>query len=191
MNTNQTTAHMTMREQMSALVDGQLHGDELAQALQLCTQDPEAMRVWREYHLIGDVLHSSQTAEHNGPTPFLRQLRERMAQQGDAAVENDHEVSNDGAFRWKLTACAASMVAVAAVAWSLAGNWTAQVQPQLAQMAPAHNQQMLISSEQGTMVRNIRLEELLLAHQEFSPTSNAQVPTDFVKQATFDPSVKP
>ena len=45
------------REQLSALADGELQGEELAQALQFATQD-EGQSTWQIYHLVGDVLRA-------------------------------------------------------------------------------------------------------------------------------------
>ena len=66
------------QELLSALADGELEGEELAQALDLCTQD--ASRVsWQTYHLIGDVLRSPELARASDSERFLLRLRAELA----------------------------------------------------------------------------------------------------------------
>ncbi|QJR15310.1 sigma-E factor negative regulatory protein [Usitatibacter palustris] len=45
-----------MKQNISNLMDGELESHESGQAIQACCKDPDAMRVWDEYHLIGDVM---------------------------------------------------------------------------------------------------------------------------------------
>lgn len=200
MKPTQSTINLNVREQMSALADGQLAADELEQAMALCAQDPQAEICWHEYHLIGDALRAPQLLEKGGDMKFVDQFRSRLARESIqpepvSVWPSAQEAANESIFRWKVTAGFASLAAVAALSWGLAGSFMMPgVQPQLAQLEQTnrsgHAQQVLVSSEQGTMVRDIRLEELLLAHQQFSPTPNVQVPADFVKQATFESLVK-
>ncbi len=50
------------REWMSALADGQLHGDACAQAVAQACDDADAQATWQLYHLVGDVLRSGDHA---------------------------------------------------------------------------------------------------------------------------------
>lgn len=95
------------------------------------------------------------------------------------------EAANDKTFRWKLVAGFASLAAVSAIAWNAAGMLAPAGAPQLAQSTPAV-QQVLVASPQGTMVRDARLEELLAAHKQMGGTSALQVPSGFLRNATFE-----
>lgn len=92
--------------------------------------------------------------------------------------------ANDANFRWKLVAGFASLAAVSAIAWNAVGMLAPATAPQLAQGATV--QRVLVASPQGTMVRDARLEELLAAHKQMGGTSALQVPSGFLRNATFE-----
>ena len=113
--------------------------------------------------------------------------------------------ANDSQFRWKLVAGFASVVAVIVVAWSTFGaaGPAAGTAPQLASVPmvvpPATNatvvaatpaltpEQVVVASPQGPMVRDARMEELMAAHKQIGATS-AQMPSGFLRNATFESS---
>lgn len=195
-------------ELMSALADGQLLGDEFAQALRTCRSDEAALSCWNTYHLIGDVLRSPELAAFPKASgkelEFLARLSMRIAQEpgvplltgaqrASAAVEvpeapialTHHRgpASNDGSFRWKLVAGLASLAAVSAIAWNAAGLLLPVPSPQLAQASPA---QIVVASPQGPVVRDAGLEELLAAHRQLGARSVLQEPSGFLRNAAFD-----
>lgn len=195
-------------ELISALADGQLASEDFAQALAACEADAQALDSWNTYHLIGDVLRSPGLTAHAADAAFVARLRTRLDQEpafGPAPVVApaaglqqktpadlpDHspqrEASNDANFRWKLAAGFASIAAVAAIAWTAGGNLLApSAAPQLAQSEAS--QQVLVASERGTMVRDARMLELLAAHKQFGGTSALQMPSGFLRNATFETS---
>ena len=194
-------------ELMSALADGQLRGDEFAQALRTCQLDGSALSSWSTYHLIGDVLRSPEPEAFpmvsGAELDFLGRLNKRLAQEPGVqrpagiqeatsaeALRSAAEValtraraSNDGIFRWKLVAGLASLAAVSAIAWNASGLSGPISSPQLAQASSA---QVVVSSPQGPMVRDPRLEELLAAHKQLGAASALQEPSGFLRNATFE-----
>ena len=76
-------------EQLSALADGQLHGDEFADALAWAAED-EGRDTWAVYHLVGDALRSSDLARPANPA-FLSRLRGELAK--EAPPQRPHAVS--------------------------------------------------------------------------------------------------
>ncbi|MGV8803513.1 MAG: sigma-E factor negative regulatory protein [Polaromonas sp.] len=196
---------MNTPEILSALADGQLGEDGFADALQACQSDPAALPCWSAYHLIGDVLRApAQSAEAVQPDDglaFLGRLNQRLAQEPLAApallpaalavapqadanlVHHRGPAANDHSFRWKVVAGVASLAAVCAVAWNAAGMLAPASAPQLAQ---ASAPQIVVTSPQGPVVRDARLEELLAAHKQFGATSALQEPSGFLRNATFD-----
>lgn len=191
---------MTNLEMISALADGQLRGEAFARGVQAAAGDPAAREAWQAYHLIGDVLRSAELAQAPSPA-FMAKLSARLAQEPVPAIEsiaatprsmgasagfsNEREAANDGSFRWKLVAGFASVAAVAAIGWSMAGNLgpSASGQPQLA-AAPGGT--VLAGSQQGVMIRDARLDELLAAHRQFGGAAAVQMPAGFVRNATFE-----
>lgn len=113
--------------------------------------------------------------------------------------------ANDAVFRWKLVAGAASLAAVMAVSWTVlsgapsgAGGATG---PQLASapvateaavpvavsaaVVPPSNA-VVVNTGQGPLIRDARLEELLAEHRQNGGMSALQMPTGFIRNATYD-----
>lgn len=135
------TDDLKNKELLSALVDGELSGDALAQAV-AWAEEGEGHSSWQLYHLVGDVLRSPELAHHSqhdllsglraqlAQEPPLASLRlqpaqlEQLAQPQPpltAAVAGAvrDPVANAAVFRWKVAAGFASVAAVAALGWSL------------------------------------------------------------------------
>lgn len=125
------------RELVSALADGQLRGSDLANAIRLAASDADAQSAWHAYHLLGDVLRSSDLARAASDTAFMARLRESLAAEStpsDApmmAVVAPHAgtvmqaagepAANESIFRWKLVAGFACLAAVGAIGWNAVG----------------------------------------------------------------------
>lgn len=194
-------AKMDSKEMISALVDGQVHGEEMARAVQAACGDRDALATWHAYHLIGDVLRSGELAGVAPAPAFLERLSARLAEEPvrpeeSVAVDAARAAvpaANDGSFRWKVLAGAASVAAFAAVTWSVLGTapGIAPVSPQLAS-APASRHEVdatvLARSSAGVMLRDARLDELLAAHRQFGGATALQNPAGFLRNATFEGS---
>ena len=122
-----------IHEQVSALADGHLQGEEFAQAVgRVCTDD-ELIAAWRTYHVVGDVLRSGVHAPCSDSSRFVSKLQARLAQEPLVArrpvtvlpevspVAAVAEAANEPVFRWKLVAGAASLAAAAAIGWNWVG----------------------------------------------------------------------
>lgn len=210
-------ASSSLQGRLSALVDGELSLEEWTEVLRSGLGSVEMHATWNRYQVIGDVLRGGAPATAvRPPSEFLADLRMRLPSevattgagrsaatpQALAGVERkSSEAANDPAFRWKLVAGLASVVAVVAVSWQLAGTALAPAGgdggPQLALMAPAGNtdratlqsgtsQPVLVTTQQGTVIRDARLEELLAAHRQVGGTSALQMPAGFLRNATYD-----
>lgn len=192
-------------ELLSALADGELAAHEATVAFEVCKQDVSMRGNWNTYHLIGDVLRTavpaSSVVNQGVDLVFLERLNQRLKgeeiawavrpdaaprteQQPDLAVV-DHRgpASNDGNFRWKLVAGFASLGTVASIVWSLSAPASMPMLAETGQGATV--QQVVIASEQGPMVRDARLEELLAAHKQLGSTS-LQAPSGFLRSASFE-----
>lgn len=212
---NTMDMQMKSNELLSALADGELKGEELANALRLCG-DPQARGAWHAYHVIGDVLRSPALAPAEDGERFLARFREQLSRESRAAavppvvleprVESGHEAAaaNDPVFRWKLAAGFASLAAVAAIGWSsftalqsegISGPQLAAAQPAAGvpasveaasvQLAPAQPVEVAQGGPQ-VMIRDPRLDELLAAHKRFGGASALQLPAGFLRNATFE-----
>lgn len=199
-----------MREQLSALADGELQGDEFAGAMAYAgTQEGQAS--WQIYHMIGDVLRCSEGVRAADPA-LLGRLREQLAQEPRLAVAPTpltqvaaplaqaganavDAAANASVFRWKMVAGFASLAAVAALGWN-AYVGLDDSRPQGAQLAVVQPpslppQQAMLAANSGlddqpVMIRDPRLDELLAAHKQFGSTSALQMPAGFLRNATFE-----
>lgn len=139
---------LKQREQISALVDGQLGGLELAAVVELTVADDDALSCWHMYHLVGDVLRSGELGAFGRDRDFLARLNTRLQLEPvaprivtktlvdpESIANNDQQAlgnskknqksppaANDPSFRWKLVAGFASLAAVAAISWSTIGT---------------------------------------------------------------------
>lgn len=203
------------REWMSALADGQLHSDEIVQAVALLATSEDARAAWHSYHVLGDVLRCADLADCGRDRVFVARLRERLSQaeQPDLRVDSgrneavamrepvlirasakatspvDRPSANDATVRWKWLAAAASLAAVAILGWH-AGQVSSDASARLAAaspaLAPVTGVTATAAAEPPVMLRDPRLDELLAAHRQFGGTSALQAPAGFLRNATFE-----
>lgn len=210
MNMNEV---LMRREQMSALADGQLHGSEFADAVEAATHDADARESWHLYHLVGDVLRSTELAACGHDRSFVSRLSERLQAEAlprpvvspqaalpagrrtaDAAGDEpawraDRPAANASLLRWKLVAGMASLAALGTLSWGLLGG--AGQSPQggsLAQLtaAPAATLVALPGAQTARMIRDPRLDELLAAHRQLGGATALQNSSGFLRNATFE-----
>jgi len=187
---------MDTQELISALADGELGPEDMADGLARLSGDAQALSAWRDYHLIGDVLRSADLAPVTPLDPFLARLSARLAQEAApvlppqayahpaalavAPVAVVGEAANDASFRWKLVAGLASAAAVLAVGWTLLSTGAGPLPgPQLAAVPAAVPQQ-------AVMIRDAQLDELLAAHRQHGDATALQMPAGFLRNATFE-----
>jgi sigma-E factor negative regulatory protein RseA len=188
---------MQTQELISALADGQLHGEAFARGVEIAAGDPVGREAWHTYHLIGDVLRSGELAAGTMPTAFLSRLQLRLSQEQRAIAfgqqptvlppsppVTQRSAANDSNFRWKLVAGFASVAAMAAIGWTLFAGLAGK--PEQAQMAAAQGGTVLAGSERGVMIRDPRLDEFLAAHRQLGGASALQMPAGFLRNATFE-----
>jgi sigma-E factor negative regulatory protein RseA len=181
-----------VRDRLSALADGELQGEEINQVLAACEQDPALLASWHDYHLIGDVLRSPDLLASRSAAPFLTRLQGRLAQEviepvaPTAAAMLAPVAANDAIFRWQMLAGMASVAAVGVMVWMLAVP-PSSTGTQLAQ-SPASADAVLVASPQGVIVRDARLDDFLAAHKRVGGNSALQMPSGFLRNATFENS---
>jgi sigma-E factor negative regulatory protein RseA len=190
---------METQELISAMADGQLQGAAFARGIEVAATDLVALEAWHTYHLIGDVLRTGEFSVGTVPAAFLSRLQvrlhqeQRLAPTAQAGLQSmptaargsaPRSAANDASFRWKLVAGFASLAAMAAIGWTVAGPFTGK--PEQAQLAQAQRGTVLAGTERGVMIRDPRLDELLAAHRQLGGASALQTPAGFLRNATFE-----
>lgn len=199
-----TQDSLNQLELVSALVDGQLHGQDFAAAMELVCQHAEARAAWHDYHLVGNVLRAGERMDGVGDPAFVASLRGRLQAEAIGTppghvpemasmpeVADQPDSANEPVFRWKLVAGFASLAAVLAIGWNAVNLLDARRDS--AQLALAGVQPTLVAQpltgqtgEPQVMIRDPRLDELLAAHKQFGGTSALQMPAGFLRNATFE-----
>ncbi|WP_137920253.1 sigma-E factor negative regulatory protein [Hydrogenophaga sp. 2FB] len=192
---------------LSALVDGEADDEQLAAWFASETDTAEVLVKWHSYQVIGDVLRGDSAAASvaQAPSDFLSGVRARLRSEAmPVMLPAAHSVparepaANDAVFRWQLVAGLASLAAVMAISWTVlsgAPSGSGAAAPQLAAApAPAAatassvppSTTVVVNTGQGPLIRDARLEELLAEHRQNGGMSALQMPTGFIRSATYD-----
>ena len=108
-----------MKEKLSALIDGELEDEGLHSHLSRLRTDPELKSAWDTYHLIGDALRGHSCREI-APRVISR-LREEPT-----VLAPWRTKSTARRIGWYGMYAAASLTAVAVVAWTAFPGWHAE-----------------------------------------------------------------
>lgn len=183
----------SVNDRISALVDGHLQGEEFSEAMASLASQPEDERAWHVYHLIGDVLRSEELARGVHDRDFLSRLERKLAQEPVHSASTSTLVfhaqgtsANSGSWRW--FAGVAVTVLVSAAGW---GIWSSTPDgQQLASTrevpAIAKREVAAVPSEGAVMLRDPELDALMAAHQQLGGHSALQMPSGFLRNATFE-----
>lgn len=191
----------SQREQLSALADGQLAPEAIAPALAFAASDA-GRQTWQLYHLVGDVLRSPELAHHaqhdvlsavraqlaKEPRPGL-QPQSLVAEAVHNGAETVDRAANSAIFRWKLAAGLASVAAVSALAWSSLHSGSGMQLAESAAPEQSESAASLVAVDLGNgsqlMLRDPRLDELLVVHRQYSSVAALQMPANFLRNANF------
>jgi sigma-E factor negative regulatory protein RseA len=193
------------------LVDGQLPAAVAGPALDWVCQTAEGRRHWQACHIIGEVLRAGQASPPARDAEFLQRLQVRLQREPIPGVSPDASIviaerpmptlvagtiraeaaaANDALFRWRLIAGVAALGLVAVLGWQMgdeAGTRLAALQP-VAQPATAP----VVAADSGDpaapprMLRDPQLDALLAAHKQVGGASALQMPSGFLRNATFE-----
>ncbi|MDD2917470.1 sigma-E factor negative regulatory protein [Rhodoferax sp.] len=201
-----TDKSMANTELLSALVDGQLSGDEFVRAMALLERSSEARQSWYAYHVVGDALRTGQADVSAHEADFVLGLRARLQQETlpsrlqaapdsmipDAALpgardrQGEQRPSANDRY-WRLVVGLASVAMVGVIAWQgFQGSGSTRAQLASAPVATPASTPQLAVSPAPVMLRDPQLDALLAAHRQFGGTSALQMPTGFLRNATFE-----
>lgn len=149
-----------MKERISTLMDGELFEDEAEALLSRIKQHPESRQEWQTYHLIGDALRQPDHISRD----ITPDLRKRL--QLEPTVLAPRRLGSKKLHYFVMSA-AASLTALALVVW-MSVKIGHDPAPQMAEQQPSGDvQQAGYSTNRG-------MDDYLMAHQEFSPSTNVE-----------------
>ena len=165
-------------DRISAFMDGETRQHEARQAILRLKQDAEYYESWHTFHLIGDVMRGDPLLHDD----FTARLRGRLQQEPTVLAPR---------FNWhRMTtglplSAAAALAAVAAILTLVLTDNPLRSQPQLA-VAPLAVAPLAVAPKSDTAAvaapaaqpvqaaNQGRINEYLMAHQEFSPSTALQ-----------------
>ena len=162
-----------MKEQISALMDGELEGHAADQAIDALRTEGEALETWRLYHLIGDGMRDTRLLGAGFTARFARRLA------AEPTVLAPGRLPGRTPARRFAVAAAASVAAVALVGWLAFGPQPQAPQP----MAKAEAPVIAI-----TVPLTNAANDYLLAHQGFSPRVSLQGMVPYVRTVADHPA---
>lgn len=143
-----------MKIELSALIDGETEGHEIAAVLGALKSSPAMRDAWSEYHLIGDVLRGEPELERDITSGVMQRL-------ADEPVVLAPAPRRQSGWLRPLAALAASVAGVAVVGWLALAPSPAPEQPLVASAeVVGHRAEPMMVSD---------IQEYLLAHQANAP----------------------
>jgi sigma-E factor negative regulatory protein RseA len=169
---------------VSEWMDGELDGSATRQQVERLKQDTELRNGWNTFHLIGDVMRGEPALSPG----FEHRLATRLAGEPTVLAPRPPAIRRYAAYA---LSAAASLSAVALVGWLAFVNNplappTQIAQPQIAPVpdSTAAEPQLASVPNDGTM------NEYLMAHQEFSPSTEIQGLAPYIRSVSGVQPVK-
>ncbi|MGH8677075.1 MAG: sigma-E factor negative regulatory protein [Burkholderiales bacterium] len=152
-------------EKLSELMDGELDEHALETELLRLKNDPELREAWDVFHLIGDTLRGQAQLSAR----YVERVNSRLAVEPTVLAPRRRNIGR--LFRRAALPIAASACGVAVVAWL--ALYTSPIvdttTTMAAQSPPAALQQP--AAQLAALPENNTMNEYLLAHQQFSPST--------------------
>jgi sigma-E factor negative regulatory protein RseA len=160
-----------MKQNISALMDGELFDDEAEALLADLKSSPDNWAEWGVYHLIGDALRQPDHLHANIAPRLSEQLRDEPTVLAPRNRARQHA-------RWFALSAAASVLALTLVAWMSAqiGAEPAGAQVAMQQQQPQSGEVRPASYSGGR-----GMSDYLMAHQEFSPSNDMQGGASYIR----------
>ncbi len=165
-----------MSEKISALMDGELEAHEQRGSYAEVAREGEALEAWRVYHLVGDALRDTALLS----VGFSARMEAKLAEEPTVLAPRVPQAGSRP--RWRVLPMAASLAAVALVAWvAFAPQSGMQRGPEVA-LAPAKPPgKPAVEAPAPNVPLPSAAGDYLLAHQAYSPRGNLQGVAPYVR----------
>ena len=176
-----------MSEDISALLDGELPEREGFRQIDCMNGNPEHLRTWETYGLIGDVLRGHM---HAG---CAARVSARLAEEPvviSPTYRSARRRASGGAGQsWFVMSAAAVVAAIAFVAWVSLPMMAEPQQDRIARTPPAGTATVSVVSgtrnDEATAASQ-QVGGYIMAHQQFSPSNSIQGVTTYVRLVSED-----
>lgn len=166
-------------ESISALMDGELDERDAAREVARLKADESLRERWDEFHLIGDALRGEPLLTSS----FRERFSQRLSEEPTVLAPRRMTPKTRRTATYALSA-AASLSAAALVAW-VAVAPTTPLGPELASApAPAKAGVELVAQPLRGVPSDGRMNEYLLAHEGFSPSTALQGVAPYIRTVT-------
>ena len=197
-NQSDSGADIGRRQELSALVDGELGADGVQRVCAGWRSESALRETWHTYSLIGDVMRSEDlAAAASRDEAFLRDFRQRLSAEpvvlAPQAVDSMSAAAIGRSARvWRTPAAVAAglmeSVPMAAVPASTSEFGSSVSAPQVA-VLNSQPESSPVGTElvfDGQVIRDPRLDRYLLAHKQFSGSSVLGAPSGFLRNAAAE-----
>jgi sigma-E factor negative regulatory protein RseA len=150
-----------MRHQISAFMDGELLDEETDVLLSALKRDETLFNEWATFHVIGDALKEHYSPRRELSVDFGERMKRRLNEEPTVLAPERSAPRRQRA--WALSAAAS----VAAVAMVLGITF--------------YNENPVEVGQETTSVASTRVDDYLMAHQEFSPSTMMQGMAPYVR----------
>lgn len=172
-------------EKISALMDGELDGQQAQQQIQRLKEDEELARCWEAFHLIGDAMRNERPLSGG----FNRRVSARISAEPTVLAPRR---SNPRRIATYALSAAASLSAVAAVGWVALSTVPSTPQPEIAKAPapaisaiPASATPPAAAPTVASVPSDGTMNEYLMAHQEFSPSTALQGVAPYIRSVSI------
>jgi len=155
-------------EPISALMDGELSESQMKQHLAQLKENPDLLQSWDMFHLIGDVLRGERLLLSSA---FRHGINEKLA--SEPTVLAPRHGTTKRVLTYALSA-AASLSAIAAVGWLAFFSNPLALSPEIAKAPQSLPLQAAPSVQLANVPSDGTMNEYLIAHQEYSPSTAIQ-----------------
>ncbi len=157
-----------MKQEISALMDGELFEDEVGSLLDRAKHDEAGQKDWETYHLIGDVLRQPEHIHCD----LSARVRNRMRDEPTVLAPRGAAVKQK--VRAFALSAAASLLAIGVVAWM-----SLQISPE------ATPQMAMQQVDSGRAHLKAQANDYLMAHQEFSPSTDMKGGASYIQSVSY------
>jgi sigma-E factor negative regulatory protein RseA len=158
-------------ERISELMDGELEGREAQRQLARIKQDQQLAHCWSTFHLIGDALRGERTLSRGVGSRVATQLANEPTILAPRLAPRPFTFKRVATYAMS---AAASVSAVALVVWMAFNNPLAPQAEVATAPAPVVPPAATPSPQLASVPSEGEMNEYLIAHQEFSPSTAIQ-----------------